>query len=1130
MLQPPNAVGASTYGPPSDPIQPLREALRGRYEIERQIGQGAYATVFLARDLKHERKVALKVLNADPTSETGEIRFVREIRTLARLQHPNILPLHDSGHVEALLYYVMPYVSGDTLRDRMDRERVLSVESACAIGRDIADALAYAHGQGVVHRDIKPENILLSGNHPVVADFGIARIIDVAGVRQLTKTGMGSPGTPAYMSPEQLLGDRQVDGRSDIYSLGCVLYEMMTGKPPFAGKEGFARRFTEPAPQPSSARKELPHWVDDAIGRALQRDPVDRYPTADEFVKALCVPATQVTSQDQVNKVGDAGARDSRVEYGSGRAGPPILASGAQEVWENPVEVRRAQSRNDSLGARITTAIRSRPKTAAGLAAATLIVLVAFGTLFGIRKLGAAFEGNASPIDSMRLVILPLAAETRENRVLASHVSEGLYDVLEADWDGLDVVEATKVDELTRKSGTLPVTQSEALKRARQLGARKVVWGQVLSQSRIRATLYDVQSGASEREVSVDRSPEKRSEFAQIATELLKTPGRPTAADGGDGGTRSFPAWRAYGLGHVALAQWDLPVAESRFSAAVQADPTFAAGQVWLAQIRVLRSYSPVEAWSEHVTQALSTPHGLHQRDSSLASALSSMANGAYGNACKSYRQLVLDNARDYIAWYGLGLCGLADKILVRNLERPEQWSFRSSYLRAAQAFDTATQLEPRLFSVLPFDTLLRVAPIEAAQLRAGVTSDKAKEVFLAYPSIIADTLAYTPFPLADIQSGRLRTTPKTAGLAAQQNRTFLLRLVLRWIRQFPASADAQEALSILQEAGGELRVDRGSVPSALTAVLNALRLTTDSDKRAQLLVREVRVRLKRDEFERARELSDSLLASANTSAPSVRLAGLAALTGRLSLTQRLLAPASILVGAYDPNAALPSEAIMSAASGLFVRAALGACSEDLDRYATQLNALFESYYPLRQQDALRQALTQRSWSMATPCRPAFALRVTAPVDRLLRMQQAFARSQPNVVRAEFDSLRRLRENDRPGDVSPDVMYQEAWLLAAIGDTAAAIRKLDLSLSSLPTWGSFILDHVPQAAGLVRAMILRADLAQARGDLTTARKWARAASTLWAHADPSLQRDVSRMLLIAQQRASSADPNQSLRR
>ena len=271
----------------SDPIAPLRAALAGRYEIGREIGQGAFATVYLANDSRHERQVALKVLNADRGSDSGELRFVREIRMLARLQHPNILPLHDSGHVESLLYYLMPYVSGETLRARIHRERQLPIETAVQICCEAADALSYAHAQGIIHRDIKPENILLSGGHAVIADFGIARAIDLAGIQALTGTGMGGPGTPSYMSPEQMLGDRQLDGRTDIYSLGCVLYEMLTGKPPFAGKDGFAKRFTEPAPTASSARKGIPRWLDSVVSKALARNPEERYGRAEELIRDL---------------------------------------------------------------------------------------------------------------------------------------------------------------------------------------------------------------------------------------------------------------------------------------------------------------------------------------------------------------------------------------------------------------------------------------------------------------------------------------------------------------------------------------------------------------------------------------------------------------------------------------------------------------------------------------------------------------------------------------------------------------------------------------------------------------------------------------------------------------------------
>ncbi|MDP9202473.1 MAG: protein kinase [Gemmatimonadota bacterium] len=303
---------------PQDTLAPLRAALTGRYEIQREIGQGAFATVYLARDTRHERSVALKVLNADPSSETGELRFIREIRLLAGLQHPNILPLHDSGHVEALLYYVMPYVGGETLRTRMSRERQLHADAAVSIACETADALAYAHAQGIIHRDIKPENILLSAGHAIVADFGIARAIDLAGVRQLTRTGASSPGTPAYMSPEQLMADSDVDGRTDIYSLGCVLYEMLTGKPPFAGKDGFVRRFTESPPVPSAVRKDLPGWLDAVVVKALARSPEDRYPTAIQLARAL-----------SMNAVHDSAPPQTPPGYDSSRAAAPLTADRA---------------------------------------------------------------------------------------------------------------------------------------------------------------------------------------------------------------------------------------------------------------------------------------------------------------------------------------------------------------------------------------------------------------------------------------------------------------------------------------------------------------------------------------------------------------------------------------------------------------------------------------------------------------------------------------------------------------------------------------------------------------------------------------------------------------------------------
>ena len=268
----------------------LAEALAGRYAIERELGRGGMATVFLAEDVKHHRKVAVKVLHPDLAQALGADRFLREIEIAASLRHPHILPLYDSGEAGGYLYYVMPYVDGDSLRTRLARERQLPIDDALRISREVADALSYAHARGVVHRDIKPENILLEAGHAVVADFGIAKAVATAGqATALTATGM-SVGTPSYMSPEQSAGDPDLDGRSDLYSLGCVLYEMLAGQPPFSGAtvESVVRQHVlTPPPPVTQFRPAVPAPVADAVARALAKNPADRFNPVGQFAAAL---------------------------------------------------------------------------------------------------------------------------------------------------------------------------------------------------------------------------------------------------------------------------------------------------------------------------------------------------------------------------------------------------------------------------------------------------------------------------------------------------------------------------------------------------------------------------------------------------------------------------------------------------------------------------------------------------------------------------------------------------------------------------------------------------------------------------------------------------------------------------
>jgi serine/threonine-protein kinase len=273
----------------SDLLESVSSALADRYAIEREVGRGGMAIVYQARDLRHERQVAVKVLRPEIAVSLGPDRFLREIRIVAGLTHPHILPLHDSGDVDGLLYFVMPYLEGESVRQRIDRERQLPLDDAVQIARAAADALDYAHRHGVVHRDIKPANILLEEGRAFVSDFGIARAVSVAVSERITDPGIAL-GTPAYLSPEQAAGEAEIDGRSDVYSLGCVLYEMLVGEPPFTGptpQAVIAKRFALDVAPMSAIRDTIPSAVDRVAQKALARTPVDRYDTAGEFADAL---------------------------------------------------------------------------------------------------------------------------------------------------------------------------------------------------------------------------------------------------------------------------------------------------------------------------------------------------------------------------------------------------------------------------------------------------------------------------------------------------------------------------------------------------------------------------------------------------------------------------------------------------------------------------------------------------------------------------------------------------------------------------------------------------------------------------------------------------------------------------
>jgi len=281
-----------------DLAERVGQTLAGRYALERELGRGGMATVYLGRDLRHDRRVAVKILRPDLALALGPDRFLGEIAIAARLNHPHIVPLHDSGNAEGLLYYVMPYVEGEALRERLARGGALPLDEVVRLAGEVADALDYAHAQGVIHRDIKPGNILIEAGRALVTDFGLAKALDRRGASDSSSSSASlALGTPLYMSPEQIVASRQVDGRLDQYGLACVLYEALASTPPFTGATAqaiAARHLYDTAPSVLYARPNLPKALDLALSRALSKEPEQRFPSVTAFADALAMAAAPV--------------------------------------------------------------------------------------------------------------------------------------------------------------------------------------------------------------------------------------------------------------------------------------------------------------------------------------------------------------------------------------------------------------------------------------------------------------------------------------------------------------------------------------------------------------------------------------------------------------------------------------------------------------------------------------------------------------------------------------------------------------------------------------------------------------------------------------------------------------------
>jgi serine/threonine-protein kinase len=524
----------------------------GSYVIERQLGQGGMATVYLARDSRHDRVVALKVLRPELSATLGVERFVRETAIAARLNHPHILPLFDSGSFDdgsgdAVLYFCMPYVEGRSLRDRLRESSPLPVAAAVGIARQVADALDHAHQHGIVHRDIKPENVLLSGEHAFVADFGIALALDVVRVDRLTNTGL-SLGTPAYMSPEQATTGR-LDGRSDLYSLGCMLYEMLAGHPPFAGATAqavLARHVADAPPPLRTVQPAAPASLERFLARALSKAPQDRFATGRAFAEALEAAATATDT------VGDA-------------------------VYSLMLPVRRSVGRHRLLATVV----------AAGAAALT-------ATLALVRPT----HSRAPPLDRAAVAIAPFRVSAADPSL--GSLREGIVDLLAVRLSGTEVLHPVESRALVRGRGEL--TQSQALALAAEVGAGRLIDGEIVGSSArvtISFRLLAVTSGDTLARETVEGPGDSLAPLLdRLAARLLSIgAGQDRSRLASLAGT-PLPALRAYLNGEFLARRGFRDSAARSFQAALVADSTFS-----LAAMRLLRttSWPAVERAAEDI-------------------------------------------------------------------------------------------------------------------------------------------------------------------------------------------------------------------------------------------------------------------------------------------------------------------------------------------------------------------------------------------------------------------------------------------------------------------------------------------------------------------------------------------------
>jgi serine/threonine protein kinase/tetratricopeptide (TPR) repeat protein len=1027
----------------------VRTALSDKFDIGDVLGSGGAATVFRATDKFTGGVVALKVLHPELSHSIGSERFLREVRIVASLRHPNIIPLLSAGLAGDLPYYVMPCIEGQTLRARLQREPQLPTALVVSIAKDVAAALDAAHARGILHRDIKPQNILLDGDRALVADFGIARAIETAG-NTLTESGTVI-GTPGYMSPEQVSGEPNIDARSDVYSLACVVYEMLAGEPPFTGAQSralLAKQLWAPVPDVRVLRTSLPPAVSDVLQHALAKNAADRLTTANVFLRGF-----------------EAAIAD------------PILS----ERRRSPIARRWAF-------------------------AAAVLATSGIGGWAAFAHNRSAEATLLASADSSRLVAFPTDVKGSP----AFNNDSELAHASIARWSDVTAVSDHAVRErLGSSSGSLSTREAREI--SLQFHAGRYVRSTAhvnADHLRVSAELFDVHNpqiplGRASREVLASPNALTTALAYVVDAVLLRTADTMSIGEG-TLRTRSLAARQSFLRGNEALQQWRLAEAESAFVSALRFDRGYAQAALRLALTRLWAGKDSA-TWVSAAEASSARREALPGDDQQMTDALLMLARGNREGACDAFSAIADANPSSFDAWFSAAHCLESDDIVVADRRTPTHWRFRTSLHTSLARHRRAFALRPAVLGSLrddQFRRLRRLLFTNVRDVRLGRLPGQRSATFAAYPSLDHDTLAFTPVPLAAFAKG---VSPGLATISqAMARQRFLLGdIATEWAQTSPNDPLAHELVALSLCLAGNR--------SALDTLDHAYRLATDQATRTRIGVSRVWMAVQLSfpsdltQLRRARMQADSLLARVEGgSADALALSGVAALLGRARLSDSIEAR---LTEALDH----PEQAVTARLERrLSLVGVLGGPREREVALKQQVREIVGSLPAGTNTDSVRNRIYRRAYALGS------VNGVLSDVGGTVDSTYYLVRVVKDVQEGTFSSARailaeqvRMRRRVSLPNISLDVLLVESAALSHMGENKSAADWLDPAIGEFRT--SVPAPDAIIGAATIRAMILRADIAHALGDDSTAARLGGAVAEFWQHADSFLQPTVVRM-------------------